>query len=257
MFNPFNKSLDLYTPEVAKEKKLVLLAVTKEMYNAFRDRFDRWENVEVFYGRFESLEQVDCLVSPANSFGLMDGGMDQLIIDYFGKDLEARVQQHIIDNFMGEQPVGTSFTIETNHNIIPYLAHTPTMRLPRDISRTMNVFFAMKAMLNVIEKNDNIKTIAVPALGAGTGNVPPSEVARQMEKAYEHFMLRPKKIDVQFAYDRTVISESGESKHPPIRTTGGGTVTSVSSSGTVVKSGTGSGSVCTTSPSSGTVTTWA
>jgi O-acetyl-ADP-ribose deacetylase (regulator of RNase III) len=204
-----SRLLDLYTPETAKEKIVVLLAVTREMYTAFRDRFDKWENVEVYYGRFESLSQVDCLVSPANSFGLMDGGMDQLIIDYFGKDLENRVQQHIIDNFMGEQPVGTSFTIETYHNSIPFLAHTPTMRLPRDISRTMNVFFAMKATLNSIEKNPNIKTIAIPALGAGTGNVHPTEVARQMEKAYEYFMLRPKKIDVQLAYDRSVISEGG------------------------------------------------
>ncbi|AFU16630.1 macro domain-containing protein [Bacillus toyonensis] len=229
MFNPFNKSLDLYTPDVAKEKKIVLLAVTREMYNAFRDRFDKWgnKNVVVYYGRFEELGRIDCLVSPANSFGLMDGGMDKLIIDYFGKDLENRVQQHIIDNFMGEQPVGTSFTIETNHNIIPYLAHTPTMRLPRDISSTMNVFFAMKAMLNAIGTNPNIKTIAVPALGAGTGNVSPSEVARQMEKAYEYFMLRPKKIDVQFVYERTVISEgyNGFSKH----TAGGGSIISTKS----------------------------
>ncbi|KEK22497.1 hypothetical protein BAGA_19035 [Bacillus gaemokensis] len=177
------------------------------MYDAFQSRFERWENVSVYYGRFESLDQVDCLVSPANSFGLMDGGMDQLIIDYFGKDLEDRVRQHIIDNFMGEQPVGTSFIVETNHERIPYLAHTPTMRLPRDISKTMNMFFAMKAMLNEIEKNLDVKTVACPALGAGTGGGSPTEVARQMEAAYRHFMLRPKKIDVQFAYERMASSE--------------------------------------------------
>ncbi|MES9779940.1 macro domain-containing protein [Bacillus thuringiensis] len=226
MFNPFNTPLDLYTPETAKEKKLVLLAVTREMYNAFRERFDRWgnKNVVVYYGRFEELGRIDCLVSPANSFGLMDGGMDKLIIDYFGKGLEDRVQQHIIDNFMGEQPVGTSFVIETNHDCIPYLAHTPTMRLPRDISRTMNVFFAMKSMLNAIENNPSIKTIAVPALGAGTGNLHPSEVARQMEKAYEHFMLRPQKIDVQFVYDRTVFSEGENWNTYPNKTNGGGSI---------------------------------
>ena len=56
--------------------------------------------------------KVQCVVSPANSYGSMDGGYDAAIIDYFGIQLEKAVQKYILDNFYGEQPVGTSFTID-------------------------------------------------------------------------------------------------------------------------------------------------
>ena len=45
----------------------------------------------------------------------------------FGKQLQKRVQKYILDNFEGEQPVGTSFIIHTEKYAHPYLAHTPTM----------------------------------------------------------------------------------------------------------------------------------
>ncbi|MGB3240982.1 MAG: hypothetical protein WBB29_22045 [Geitlerinemataceae cyanobacterium] len=51
----------------------------------------------------------DCLVSPANSFGMMDGDMDAAIVRYFGQSLMDRVQRRILDDYLGEQPVGTSF----------------------------------------------------------------------------------------------------------------------------------------------------
>lgn len=53
------------------------------------------------------------MVSAANSFGLMDGGIDAAITDFFGKQLPVRVQARIISEYGGVQPVGTSFIIET------------------------------------------------------------------------------------------------------------------------------------------------
>jgi O-acetyl-ADP-ribose deacetylase (regulator of RNase III) len=49
-------------------------------------------------------------VNPANSFGMMDGGIDAAITAFFGIQLMERVQQRILDDFLGEQSVGTSFT---------------------------------------------------------------------------------------------------------------------------------------------------
>ena len=57
--------------------KLVLLSVQPALSAAWRRAFDDVEDVYVYEGSFQSIiGSYDCLVSPANSFGLMDGGMD-------------------------------------------------------------------------------------------------------------------------------------------------------------------------------------
>lgn len=53
------------------------------------------------------------MVSAANSFGLMDGGIDKCITDFFGDQLPKRVREYIIGEYGGCQPIGTSFIIET------------------------------------------------------------------------------------------------------------------------------------------------
>lgn len=65
-------------------------------------------NVEYVAAEFDEFlrsNPVQCIVSPANAFGLMDGGYDLAITHYFGDQLQKRVQQHIIDHYYGEQPV--------------------------------------------------------------------------------------------------------------------------------------------------------
>ncbi|MDJ0719747.1 MAG: hypothetical protein QNJ54_36915 [Prochloraceae cyanobacterium] len=56
--------------------KLILLAPNSLLAEAFQQHFNYFPNVEVFNNYFQCLTLFDCLVSPANSFGLMDGGMD-------------------------------------------------------------------------------------------------------------------------------------------------------------------------------------
>ena len=41
---------------------------------------------------------VECVVSPANSYGFMDGGYDLAITNYFGEALMEKVQRLIIKN---------------------------------------------------------------------------------------------------------------------------------------------------------------
>ena len=45
---------------------------------------------------FMKKNKVDCVVSPANSFGLMDGGFDLAITNWYGDQLQKRVQKYII-----------------------------------------------------------------------------------------------------------------------------------------------------------------
>lgn len=133
------------------------------------------------------------MVSAANSFGLMDGGVDLAIINYFGIELMDKVQAHIIEEYLGEQPVGTSFIIETGHPHHPFLAHTPTMRVPMAIATTDKVYSAMWAMLLAVHRHNladanKITSVACPGLGTATGRVSVDEAARQMSLAYRWFL---------------------------------------------------------------------
>lgn len=180
-------------------KNYILMATDEFIYDRLQLEFSRYDNVKIHPGVFEQLEGIDCLVSPANSFGLMDGGMDAAITNYFGNQLQERVQEHILKEYLGEQPVGTSFIIETNDERIPYLAHTPTMRVPTNIEGTDNVYKAMRATLIETEKDHRIKTVAIPAFGYGVGRVHAVDVSYQMAKAYLQIVAQPKQIDWSYA----------------------------------------------------------
>ena len=187
--------------------KLILVDPSPALCDAFRARFGVFQKVEVVTGVFENLPAFDCMVSAANSFGLMDGGVDAAITRFFGDELQARVQKCILDEFLGEQPVGTSIIVETMHPKHPFIAHTPTMRVPMAISRTDHVYSAMWAMLLAVRQHNlksekRIHIVACPGLGTATGQVPYHQAARQMALAYKHFLYPPKHLDWRFADER-------------------------------------------------------
>ena len=62
----------------------------------------------------------------------------------------AKVHKVIQQEFYGEQAVGTSFIVYTGNEEYPFLAHTPTMKVPTDIRGTQNVYEAMFAMLRAV-----------------------------------------------------------------------------------------------------------
>ncbi|QGJ70141.1 O-acetyl-ADP-ribose deacetylase [Planctomycetales bacterium 10988] len=176
--------------------ELWLVHPERAAIEAFRERFANLPNVQFFQTKFEELPPHDCFVTAANSYGLMDGGIDAVVVEYFGVELMKKAQDHILNEFLGEQPIGTSFLIETNHPNIPYVAHTPTMRVPHSIEGTDKVYLATWASLLTIYRHNaqhpgSIKTVAFPAMGAGYGCVEFPEVARQMAIAYEHYLDPP------------------------------------------------------------------
>ena len=187
--------------------QLILVAPNPRLCEAFRLSFADLPNVEVTQNYFEWLTDFDCLVSPANSFGMMDGGMDAAITRYFGLALEQRVQERILEDYLGEQPVGSSMIVETGNPKHPYLAHTPTMRVPMVIQGTDVPYMAMWSMLLAVRQHNRhsaspIKTIACPGLGTGIGRVPPHEAARQMALAYDHFLYPPRVLNCFVAASR-------------------------------------------------------
>lgn len=75
------------------------------MCRAWQQVFADVKDVEVVEGDYFE-RSVDAMVSPANSFGIMDGGLDLAIRDALGASIQRRVQQAIIERHHGEMPVG-------------------------------------------------------------------------------------------------------------------------------------------------------
>jgi len=176
-----------------KQFKLTLIDPQEGLCQEWKKSFASYPEVEIRHGYFEQVKSYDCMVSPANSFGLMDGGVDLAIRNYFGLKIQYFVQRIIQRDYYGEQPVGTSFIVFTEHEEHPFLAHTPTMRVPMSIAGTDNVYNAFFAMLRAVanhNKQDDIARInkvLCPGFGTYTGNVAFAEAARQMALAYKHF----------------------------------------------------------------------
>ena len=181
--------------------KIVLAAVEESLANAWEQFCGDVAGVSVHRG---SILAVDCdaVVSPANSFGFMDGGIDALYLDYFGPDIQARVRRHIYDRHHGELVVGTAEIVETGDARIPYLIAAPTMRVPMVLQESVNAYLAARATLLLVLHGffpngddqgqriaERVATIAFPGLGTGVGRIGAHTCARQMRAAIDDIVL--------------------------------------------------------------------
>ncbi len=164
--------------------KIILLDRKQQMCDEWIKYFKDFSDVEVVCDNIEyyDITNVDCLVSPANSYGIMNGGYDLALTRMFGNCLQEKVKEYIINNFYGEQTVGSSIIVDipnTNKKLI----HTPTMRIPSPIVDSEIVYTSMRSTL-ICALNNNVKSIIIPAFGGDTGMLPMRIVAKEMFKAY-------------------------------------------------------------------------
>ncbi|KXX69792.1 macro domain-containing protein [Flammeovirga sp. SJP92] len=173
--------------------KFYLVGINTALTEAWSKVFEGVENVEV---KNQSIFDLSCdvIVSPANSFGYMNGGIDFAISKNLGWHIEKRLQQKLREDYFGELLVGQATIVETDHKQFPYLIAAPTMRTPMTILRSPNIYLATKALLTLLlhgklddgtPLRDKINSIAIPGLGTGVGQVPPLVCARQMRIAWE------------------------------------------------------------------------
>jgi O-acetyl-ADP-ribose deacetylase (regulator of RNase III) len=187
--------------------QLILVDPSRDFAAILTERFRSNPEVKIVCGRFEDLPEFDCVVTAGNSFGLMDAGMDLAVVRYFGEDLMHRIQKAILDDFLGEQPVGTCLLIETRHLRHPFVAHAPTMRVPMNIQGTDRVYLAMWSVLTTVHrhnrtKHPRIESLACPGLGTGTGGMDLEEAALQLYLAYIHYLRPPTHLNPSLAQRR-------------------------------------------------------
>lgn len=159
-----------------------------DLVRAWKAAFSDAKGVHITEGDFFSVE-ADAIVSPANSFGYMNGGLDLAIVQKLGAHVETEVQQAIANEHFGELPVGSAVAIETQHPQWPYLIAAPTMRVPMFLKDSLNPYLSFRAALlaaravNMRAAKMKIRSILCSGMGTGIGAVPPTTCARQMRIA--------------------------------------------------------------------------
>lgn len=172
---------------------IILAAIMPKLIDAWKEFFVAEDSVSIIEGDITKIE-CDAIVSPANSFGFMDGGLDYELSERFGWDLEKKLQQCIRELPEGELLVGQAILLETGDNAVPFLISAPTMRVPTNfnIDTSVNAYLAMKAILIKAKSENRISTVAIPGLCTGVGRMQPMIAARQMFQAYKEIILGQK-----------------------------------------------------------------
>lgn len=186
------------------ELRLHLRDIGRPLVDAWRREFEGVPHVEISHGDIFSTREgivplgspidvrADAIISPANSFGFMDGGIDAVYTYQFGPQVQERLQRIINTDFAGELPVGQAIIVETDSAEIPWCISAPTMRVPSVVADTANAYVAMRAAIAAVLRHNQtdagqISILLCPGLGTAVGRMPVERCARQMRIAWNRF----------------------------------------------------------------------
>lgn len=159
------------------------------------------------------------IVSPANCYGWMDGGIDNVYRELF-PEVETRVKKRIsafgVKTWRADYviPIGSAILVPTGPCVVGEIATklvacVPTMFTPQNIQDSpTNVYWAMRALLNllhIMDRNcaldasasalDGKETVVVcPCFGTGVGALSIEESVRQVQAAMFDFAASDKSI---------------------------------------------------------------
>jgi O-acetyl-ADP-ribose deacetylase (regulator of RNase III) len=135
-------------------------------------------------------------VSPANSLGFMDGGIDMVLNHQMFVGCEKQLKKMIAD--LGHKTalgrpylrVGSAlwFMVGPKTGFIA----APTMFLPHDVADTQNAYWAFIAALVAMDRIEKatggaIHTLVCTSLCCGVGRMDPEQAAIQMRRAWDDF----------------------------------------------------------------------
>ncbi|PRX47895.1 O-acetyl-ADP-ribose deacetylase (regulator of RNase III) [Prauserella shujinwangii] len=137
----------------------------------------------------------DAVVSPANSFGWMRGGIDAVYARAF-PGVEQQVRSAVLAYHGGEVPIGEAVVVPTGEPKPEWLISAPTVREPGEQlpADTVHPYLAARAVFLLwrdgrLESGGDVRaavdTIAMPGLGTGVGGVAPETCARQVAAAWD------------------------------------------------------------------------
>jgi O-acetyl-ADP-ribose deacetylase (regulator of RNase III) len=148
-----------------------------------------WPGKSLQYTRVQDIEITPgmAFVSPANSIGFMDGGVDFAYSRVMFPGVEAEVMKRIAtEGMMGKLdrrflPIGRALIVEARKGV--FLVVAPTMLLPQDVRDTHNAYHATYAAVAAALKDRRITHVVFPGMATGVGAMSPGEALKQMTDA--------------------------------------------------------------------------
>ena len=170
--------------------RLSLCDRNPDITDLWSEVFSDVDCVEVVEGNLLDLD-CDALISPANSFGDMSGGIDKAIDDFYQGRAQKAVMAAIRDQYLGELPVGVALIVPLTGPRFPFIVAAPTMRVPVNVGQTINAYLSLRAALVAVLQHNRenpmpIRSIAVPGLCTGVGGMDFGIAARQMRSAFDN-----------------------------------------------------------------------
>ncbi len=171
-----------------------------DVVSAWKHFFGRGDHVEFVEGDILSLE-IDSLIVPTNSFGIMDSGIARQVNKAANGKLQPDLRRMIQEEYSGEIPVGAAVVLNVSLPNSKLAVMSPVVRVPEKMRRapTINPYLATRAALMVlaqfliIERRKHgtlaAKTVAFTGMGTGSGGCPPAVAAFQMYEAFCQIVL--------------------------------------------------------------------
>ncbi|NPB07310.1 MAG: macro domain-containing protein [Aquificae bacterium] len=127
--------------------------------------------------------EADAIVNPANSRGLMGGGVAGVIKREGGEEIEREATE--------KAPIPVGEAVLTTAGKLPFkgVIHAPTMEEPAMPSSEEKVRKAVRAALRIADENC-FEVIAFPGMGTGVGGLPKDVAARAMLEEIRSFSPR-------------------------------------------------------------------
>lgn len=194
---------------------LLFFDISESNINEYKNTIGENTSIQIQYIHTNVVDliknkQIHIIVSPANSLGFMDGGIDIYYMQLFPgiqNTVQDKIRSFGIISALGRPilPVGSAMIVPTKSQDCPLLACVPTMFLPENINGTENVYWAMRGLLTLLETkidNDANLTIGVPCFGTGVGKLSASYSAEQVKSALDDHVLKRNITSIPlFAFD--------------------------------------------------------
>ena len=123
---------------------------------------------------------VDAIVNPANSYGMMGGGVAGAILKKGGEEIEKEAVKK------APIPIGKAVTTSAGKLPCKFIIHAPTMTRPAEITNLKHVKKATQAALECADLA-GLKQVAFPGMGTGVGRVDPEAAAQAMVEVVQSF----------------------------------------------------------------------
>ncbi|KAJ8508539.1 hypothetical protein ONZ45_g9200 [Pleurotus djamor] len=153
----------------------------------------------------------DCIVSPANSYGRLDGGFDYFLALALAPEPKREnwlkvtniTQEALYSRWKGYAPPGTCTIVplagticENNQHHCSYIALVPTMRIPEIVRWNKEIVYnCVWSLLNSLTQHNasttdpaqKITKVLMTGLGTGVGFISAETFAKQTAEAFKHF----------------------------------------------------------------------